>query len=88
MNKRIAASSLFLLMLLVPVHTRAQFAQRGGVAGSVFDPSGAVVPGAQITLVDPGQNQNRLVKSDALGHFEFDNLTAGQDQFFRTELST
>ncbi len=68
---------LALLALAVSAHAGAQFAQRGGIAGTVFDASGAVVPGAQITLLD-SQNQSRQITSDKTGHFEFDNLTAGQ----------
>ena len=77
MNRRIAISVLFLFLLSVSLPSWAQFAQRGAIAGTVFDPSGAVVPGTQITLTDLGQNQNRQIKADGVGHFEFDNLTAG-----------
>ncbi|MGO8720775.1 MAG: carboxypeptidase regulatory-like domain-containing protein [Acidobacteriaceae bacterium] len=83
----------FLLLLIATVSAWAQFAQRGGIEGTVFDPSGAVVPGAQITLRDIAQNQSREMKTDAMGHFEFDNLTAGQYQLtavmqgFQTDVS-
>lgn len=82
MNRRIQLSLAFLCMLLLssPCHLRAQFAQRGGIEGTVFDPSGAVVPSAQITLLDVAQNQSRQITTDAEGHFEFNNLTAGQYQ--------
>ena len=33
-----------------------------------------------MTLNDIGQNQSREIKADGTGHFEFDNLTAGQYQ--------
>src|SRR5208283_796275 len=66
-----------LLLLAVFPHAVAQFAQRGGIAGTVFDSSGAVVPSAQLTLLD-SQNQRRQITADKAGHFEFDNLTAGQ----------
>ncbi len=66
-----------LLLLALSPHAVAQFAQRGGLAGTVSDPSGAVVPGAQITLLD-SQNQRREITTDQAGHFEFGNLTAGQ----------
>jgi hypothetical protein len=44
-------------------------------------------------LLDIAQNQSRQIKADAVGHFEFDNLAAGQYQLtaalegFRTEKS-
>jgi len=53
-------------------------AQRGGIEGTIFDTAGAVVPGAEVTLRDVAQNQTRVIKADGTGHFEFDNLTAGQ----------
>jgi uncharacterized surface anchored protein len=80
MNRRILLPVFTLLFLLLSASSWAQFAQRGGVAGKVFDTTGAVVPGAQITLLDLAQNQQRHIQADASGHFEFDNLTAGQYQ--------
>jgi hypothetical protein len=74
------------------VPATAQFAQRGGLAGTVYDASGAVVPGAQIALLD-SQNQRREITADKDGHFEFNNLTAGQYRLtashegFQTETS-
>jgi uncharacterized surface anchored protein len=93
MNRRILLVVFSLLFLLLSASSWAQFAQRGGVAGTVFDPTGAVVPGTQITLLDLAENQQRQIHADAAGHFEFDNLTAGQYQLtaalpgFETEKS-
>ncbi|MGB0123630.1 MAG: carboxypeptidase-like regulatory domain-containing protein, partial [Silvibacterium sp.] len=94
MNRRIVFLTVFLFLLFVcSGRSYAQFAQRGGVEGTVFDSSGAVVPGAQVRLLDLAQNQSRQVTTDAAGHFEFDNLTAGQYQLtaahegFETEKS-
>jgi hypothetical protein len=71
----LAVASLFVLHACSSAW--AQFAQRGGIEGRAFDSTGAVVPGAQITLLDIAQNQSRQIKADAVGHFEFDNLAAG-----------
>jgi hypothetical protein len=84
MNRRILLSTIAFLSLLLSSTSWAQFAQRGGVAGTVFDATGAVVPGTQITLLDLALNQQRTVKADTSGHFEFDNLTAGQYQLTAT----
>jgi hypothetical protein len=65
MNRCIKLSLVFLLLLLATATSRAQFAQRGGIAGTVFDLA---------------QNQCRQIKADAAGHFEFDNLAAGRYQ--------
>lgn len=70
---------LFLVFLVSPL-AWSQFAQRGGIEGTVFDPSGAVLPGAQVTLLDLAQRQTRELKSDDSGHFEFSNLAAGHYQ--------
>lgn len=80
MNRRILLSIILLFPLTQPGTSWAQFAQRGGIEGTVFDPSGAVVPGVNIILLDLAQNQSRKIQSDAAGRFEFDNLPAGQYQ--------
>lgn len=72
-----SALSFALLLLAGSPRAGAQFAQRGGIAGTVFDASGAVVSGAEITLLD-SQNNTRKITADKEGHFEFSNLTAGQ----------
>ncbi len=84
MHRRNLFSAIWLLLFLTPAGLWAQFAQRGGIEGTVFDPSGAVLAGAQITLLDIAQNQSRQLKADAAGHFEFTNLTAGQYQLSAT----
>jgi hypothetical protein len=78
MNRWTLLSMISLFLILISASARAQFAQRGGIEGTVFDPSGAVLPGAQITLRDIAQNQTSQIRTDAAGHFEFNNLTAGQ----------
>lgn len=80
MTQRILLSLVSLFLLFASVDCLAQFAQRGGIGGTVFDQSGAVIPRVDITLLDLAQNQSRHVKADGAGHFEFTNLTAGQYQ--------
>jgi hypothetical protein len=93
MNRRILLPVVSLFLLLVSASAWAQFAQRGGIAGTVTDALGSVLPASQITLLDLAQNQSRQMKADAEGHFEFDNLAAGQYQLtaaregFSTEVS-
>jgi len=48
---------------------------KGSIAGVVRDPSGAVIPGAAVTLSSP--NGNRTATTDAVGGYTFSNLTAG-----------
>src|SRR5882757_3592735 len=78
MKKYALFSMLFVFLLSFTGESSAQFAQRGGMQGAVADPSGALIPGANVTLVQLGQNQTRQITADAHGHYEFDNLVAGQ----------
>src|SRR2546423_5484209 len=50
----------------------------GSLAGTVKDPAGAVVGGAQVTLRDAASGQSRGVTSDDVGRFRIENLTPGQ----------
>gem|GEM_PF-2757643 len=48
------------------------------IAGTVSDPSGAAVPGAQVTLLDSNSQQPRAATTtDAVGRFNFTNLPEG-----------
>lgn len=46
----------------------------GSIVGTVTDKSGAVVPGAAVTVTNVGTTEARTVKSDALGNFTVVNL--------------
>ncbi len=46
----------------------------GSISGTVTDPSGAVVPGATITVENPVSGYLRTAKSDSAGRFQFGNL--------------
>jgi hypothetical protein len=54
----------------------------GGFRGQVVDPSGAVIPGASITVTGRG-NSARVVASDEAGNFTLPGLAPG-DYSFRT----
>ncbi|PYU25264.1 MAG: carboxypeptidase regulatory-like domain-containing protein, partial [Acidobacteria bacterium] len=49
----------------------------GSVAGTVTDPSGAVVVGAQVTLTDASTNAQRTATSNEAGRYLFPNLPPG-----------
>jgi hypothetical protein len=80
MNRRTLLSLVSLFVLLLSASAWAQFAQRGGIEGTVFDANGAVVPGARVTLLNIGMADTRQSTADSSGHFEFDNIVAGQYQ--------
>ena len=84
---------LLLVTLIPPVSAFAQTSM-GGVSGTITDPSGSVIPGATVTLVNEGTNvQNVDVTNDA-GYFAFVNVRPGTyvlavelEGFTRTEVS-
>ncbi len=64
-----------LLGVVFSVSLNAQTAGSAGtVLGTVTDPSGAVVPGATITIKNPVSQFQRSAQSDSAGHFQFNNL--------------
>lgn len=52
-------------------------AGRGAISGSVMDQTGAVVPGASVTLLDPATGVARHTTSNAAGHYAFISLNPG-----------
>jgi Carboxypeptidase regulatory-like domain/TonB dependent receptor-like, beta-barrel/TonB-dependent Receptor Plug Domain len=51
---------------------------RGTITGQVVDTSGAVVPTAKVTLINPSTGQNILVETNTEGTYTFLSLTAGR----------
>src|SRR5437868_12326649 len=50
---------------------------RGGITGTVSDPSGARVPGAEVTITNVATNQPTKVTTDASGNFAANLLRIG-----------
>jgi len=70
--------ALFILALcLSPVVLKAQTYTEGAVAGTVFDSTGAVVPGAAVSIVNNGTNAETDLKSDASGYYKAPELPPG-----------
>lgn len=57
----------------------------GTIQGTVRDTSGALVPGAQVTLVDVGTSVKRQMTTDAAGNYSFKNVEVGQYSLTFTE---
>jgi hypothetical protein len=72
---RLAVEVLVLLLL-----SRAAAAQGvGGIGGSVVDESGGVLPGATVTLLNPGTiGSNQQTITDARGAYQFTRLVPGR----------
>jgi len=77
MNRRarVFFVTLFISFSIAP----ALFAQRtqGSISGTVFDASGAVVPGAKVTVTEEATSAARTVTSAAEGRYTFDLLAVG-----------
>lgn len=50
----------------------------GTLAGTIKDPAGAVVAGAQVSLRSDATGETRQTTTDDVGRFRFDNLAAGR----------
>ena len=61
------------LVVALPVNSLGQ-TFRGGISGTVTDQSGAVVSGAQITVVDDATNTTYKAISSSAGEFSFSNM--------------
>ncbi len=46
----------------------------GTIYGTVTDATGAIVPDANVLVVNPVSGYSRSTKSDAAGHYQFNNL--------------
>ena len=71
-----AACLALVLMLVYAAPTGAQ-TTLGRVAGTVLDESGAVLPGATITLINTGTDQTQTAVTDAAGAFLFPQVPVG-----------
>src|ERR1041384_1158107 len=62
------------LLVVWPALASAQDAQ---LQGTLTDQSGAVVPGASVTIVAPANGARRTLTSDAAGRYVFSFLSPG-----------
>src|SRR5207249_7371095 len=64
------------ILLLPGAMALAQF-DVGRISGTIYDPTGAVVPGANVTIKNVGTGQETATKSDASGNFSVSALPFG-----------
>ena len=64
-------------LLLTILAALAAFAQNAEITGTVSDESGAVIPGATVTVTNPATNQVRTVRTSAAGNFTVPFLAPG-----------
>ncbi len=68
------------LLLLAACYAPALWAQgqgTGSIEGVVTDPSGAVIPGVEVTIRNMGTNATRATITDDKGHYQADLLQPG-----------
>jgi hypothetical protein len=68
-------AAVFVLCAL-PIH--GQTADTGAVAGTVSDPSGAVIPHAAVVISDKGNGEKRDLTTDGVGNFSVQFLPPGK----------
>ena len=66
------------LLALSGIPTLKAQVDRGGIAGTVKDASGAVVPGARVTITNVGTQQTTRLTSDSSGSYVTTNLPIGR----------
>jgi hypothetical protein len=80
-NEGIMLSShrnLFLLVLLLLLSSvAAAQTYRGSIRGTVFDPNNAVIPGAQVKVINQDTNEERTAVSGVDGEYSISSLKPG-----------
>jgi hypothetical protein len=76
MLRKIIAYGLAGLSLCVARPARAQTVQ-GVITGTVFDPSGAVLPGATVTIINEGTSVSQSTTTDRDGSYRFPLVPPG-----------
>ena len=76
MGKVLAISALGLFLVVTPRVFGQSLGNTGSVAGTVLDPSGAVVPNATVTIHNMVSGYTQTVKSDSEGAFRLVNVPA------------
>jgi len=70
------AFALGLLIFAASIAARAQ-STFGAIVGTVHDPTGAVVPHAEVNLINTGTTASHTVTTDASGNYAFNNIDVG-----------
>src|SRR5882762_3352395 len=74
----LAVRVVLLIVSIVASTTLVQAQYRTSIQGVVTDSTGAVIPGAQLTLTNPATGQKQIRVSDDAGIFNFNALAAAR----------
>jgi hypothetical protein len=77
MGKYIALTLIFLSLVLFSAQVFAQATASAAIAGTVTDPSNAVLTGAQVTVTNKGTGETRTATTNSAGAYRFDLLPVG-----------
>ena len=77
LRTRSLAAFLLILMLLPAMVLTAQNISTAQLNGVVKDPTGAVVPGATVTISDPSKGFTRTTTTDGQGNYQLVLLLRG-----------
>ncbi len=72
-----AVLALCAFLCLAGGYAHAQNSGQGTVSGTVTDPSGAVVVGAEVTVTNSATNVSHSRVTNSTGYFEVDNINPG-----------
>ncbi len=67
--------SLALFLIIITTGLFAQSTTEGAIGGTVADPTGAVIPGATVTIHNNGTNFEQTATTDGTGYFSVRNLS-------------
>jgi len=77
MGTHIRLTLISLLLVIVSAQMFGQATASAAIAGTVTDPSKAVLTDAQVTITNKGTGQTRTATTNATGAFRFDLLPVG-----------
>src|SRR6185369_17596087 len=75
--RRYASAAALVVMTLLLLQSAVVAQQTGTITGTVFDTTGAVIPGAKVVLTNDATKDIRSSVSNDEGYFTFPGLTAG-----------
>src|SRR5258708_3036582 len=77
MSRWVSLSSILPLFISIPLIMPAQTAATATISGTVTDNSGAVVPGANVAMLDTATSSARTQRTNSEGQFTFVGLPPG-----------
>src|SRR6185437_3544288 len=75
--QKLAAFSLLAVLLALGIPAARAQVLYGSIVGTVTDPSGAVVPNADVKAVNPQTGETRDTKTDSAGRYTLGNVLPG-----------